>query len=185
MQQITGINAIVTQIGGIVSKHNAQFGYYTPFIINLVQFVATFGAIYTLNSFGRKTILVTGNLALGVFDLILGVLFIFIQKFNDAFSIVLAILILYMMFYSITIGPTVWLYVPQIIPAKVVPFATVLNWLGGSLCIIILPIVNQSLGQYSIFFIFGGLTLVTALINVFYIMQTKGLSLKQICAVYQ
>ena len=78
MQQLTGINAITTQIGGIVDKHNPQFGYYTPLIINFFQFFATFGAITSLKLFGRKTILLTGNLGLGVLDVILGILFIFI-----------------------------------------------------------------------------------------------------------
>lgn len=47
-----------------------------------------------------------------------------------------------MITYSLTLGPTVWMYVPEIIPAKFVPFATTLNWLASSMCIIILPIVN-------------------------------------------
>jgi hypothetical protein len=142
MQQLTGINAIVTQIGGIVSKHNADFGYYLPLIINFVQFAATFGAITALNLFGRKTILLAGNFGLGICDIILGVLFIYINNFAAAFWMVFAILMVYMALYSTTIGPVVWMYVPEIIPAKVVPFATTLNWLGCSFCLIILPIIN-------------------------------------------
>ncbi len=112
MQQLTGINAIVTQIGGIVSKHNADFGYYLPLIINFVQFAATFGAITALNLFGRKTILLAGNIGLGICDILLGILFVFINKFPAAFWIVFAILMIYMAIYSTTIGPVVWMYVP-------------------------------------------------------------------------
>jgi SP family sugar:H+ symporter-like MFS transporter len=112
MQQLTGINAIVTQIGGIVQKHNADFGYYLPLIINFVQFAATFGAITALRMFGRKPILLFGNIGLGICDIILGILFIFIGSFNAAFWIVFAVLIVYMAIYSSTIGPTVWMYVP-------------------------------------------------------------------------
>lgn len=112
MQQLTGINAIVTQIGGIVQKHNADFGYYLPLIINFVQFAATFGAISALKMFGRKPILLFGNIGLGICDIILGILFIFIGSFNAAFWIVFAVLIVYMAIYSSTIGPTVWMYVP-------------------------------------------------------------------------
>lgn len=142
MQQLTGINAIVTQIGGIVSQHNADFGYYLPLIINFVQFAATFGAITALNLFGRKTILLAGNFGLGICDIILGVLFIYISRFDAVFWMVFAVLMVYMALYSTTIGPVVWMYVPEIIPAKVVPFATTLNWLGCSFCLIILPIIN-------------------------------------------
>ena len=142
MQQLTGINAIVTQIGGIVSKHNPDFGYYLPLIINFVQFAATFGAITALNLFGRKAILLFGNIGLGICDIILGILFLFIAKNPSVFWIVFAILMIYMAIYSTTIGPVVWMYVPEIIPAKIVPFATTLNWLGCSFCLIILPIIN-------------------------------------------
>lgn len=178
MQQLTGINAITTQIGSIVVKHNPQFGYYTPLIINFFQFVATFGAITSLKLFGRKTILLTGNWGLGILDVILGILFIFIEKFPSAFWIVFGLLIIYMILYSTTIGPVVWMYVPEIIPAKVVPFATTLNWLGCSFSLIILPIINESLGSSAVFFIFGGITIVIGIINAFGIVETKGLSLR-------
>ena len=142
MQQLTGVNAIVTQIGGIVSKHNAHFGFYLPLIINFVQFAATFGAITSLKLFGRKTILLAGNFGLGICDILLGILFIFIDKYSAAFWMVFAVLMIYMALFSTTIGPVVWMYVPEIIPAKVVPFATTLNWLGCSFCLIILPIID-------------------------------------------
>ena len=83
-----------------------------------------------------------------------------------------------MTLFSTTIGPVVWMYVPEIIPAKVVPFATTLNWLGCSFALIILPIINESLGSSAVFFIFGGITIVIGIINVFGIVETKGLSLK-------
>ncbi len=138
-----------------------------PLIINFVQFAATFGAIYALKLFGRKTILLAGNFGLGICDVILGVLFLFIDRFNAVFWIVFVVLMIYMALYSTTIGPTVWMYVPEIIPAKVVPFATTLNWLGCSFCLIILPIINESLGSSAVFFVFGGLTLFIGVINIF------------------
>lgn len=112
MQQLTGVNAIVTQIGSIASQHNPSFGYYTPLIVNFVQFAATFGSIWALGTFGRKTVLVAGNAALGIYDIILGVLFIFIDKSSAIFWVVFAILIIYMISFSTTIGPAVWMYVP-------------------------------------------------------------------------
>jgi SP family galactose:H+ symporter-like MFS transporter len=112
MQQSTGINAIVTQIGGIVSSHNPEFGYYTPLVINIVQFLGTLAAISLLNSFGRKPILLFGNFGLGICDVVIGVLFLFIGKFDAVFWMVFVLLVIYMLIYGLTIGPTVWMYVP-------------------------------------------------------------------------
>lgn len=57
------------------------------------------------------------------------------------------ILIFYNIVYGVTLGPTVWLYVPEIIPAKIVPFATTLNWIGCSIAILILPVLNENVGD--------------------------------------
>jgi len=184
MQQSTGINAIVTQIGGIVSKHNSSFGYYTPLIINIIQFFATVGSLYLLKNFGRKPILLTGNFGMGICDILIGILFLYIDKSNVIFWMVFVILIVYMAIYGFTIGPVVWMYVPEIIPAKVVPFATMLNWIGSSFCLIIAPIINDSLGSYAVFFVFGGLTIFFGTINAFGIVEIKGLNVRQICKAY-
>lgn len=50
-------------------------------------------------------------------------------------------IVLFMIIYGMTIGPAVWLYIPEIVPAKVVPPATAMNWLGVSLSVIVTPIV--------------------------------------------
>ena len=72
---------------------------------------------------------------------------------------------MYNIVYGISLGPAVWLYVPEIIPAKIVPFATTLNWIGGAITILINPIVSAAAGGYTIFFIFGGVTLILFVIN--------------------
>ena len=79
MQQLTGINAIVTQIGSIMTQHNPSFGYYSPFILNFIQLIATVFAIYAILAFGRRPILLFGNVALAICDIALGVLFLFIK----------------------------------------------------------------------------------------------------------
>jgi hypothetical protein len=79
VQQLTGVTAIVTEIGSIASEHNPSFGNYISFIINIIQFFAVFGAMYLLTKFGRKTIIVSGTFLLGIYDIILGIVFIFIE----------------------------------------------------------------------------------------------------------
>lgn len=72
-----------------------------------------------------------------------------------------------MLALNLTLGPVVWMYVPEILPTKMVPVATTFYWLGNSLCLIVLPIIKANLGTYAFFFIFGGITLVFAVINYF------------------
>lgn len=55
----------------------------------------------------------------------------------------LAFILVFMVIYGVTIGPAVWLYVPEIIPPKIVPPATFMNWFGVSVSVIFTPIVIE------------------------------------------
>jgi hypothetical protein len=186
MQQLTGINAIVTEAGSIVSPNSSSgqqssLGLYTPIIINAVQLLATISCVFVLTRVGRKALTLFGNLGLAICDFIIAILFIFIN-WEPARLIIVIILIIYMIIYGISIGPSVWLYVPEIIPAKIVPLATMMNWFGCSLCVIFTPIAiaaNDG-NAYPVFFFYGGITTLFFIINVFLMEETKGLTVEQI-----
>lgn len=90
-------------------------------------------------------------------------------------------IILFMIVYGLTIGPAVWLYVPEIIPPKIVPPATFMNWLGVSISVILTPIVIDKVGSpYPVFFFFSGISFVFFMINYALVVETKGLEPSQI-----
>jgi hypothetical protein len=49
---------------------------------------------------------------MGICDILIGILFLYIDKFNSIFWIVFSLLVIYMAIYGLTIGPVVWMYVP-------------------------------------------------------------------------
>lgn len=75
-------------------------------------------------------------------NVFLAIFLILAEEWTFAVTIVFGLLLIYMIIYGVSIGPAVWLYVPEILPPNVVPYATVLNWIGCSFCIIILPIIT-------------------------------------------
>ena len=79
-----------------------------------------------------------------------------------------------------------WLYVPEIIPAKTVPLATMTVWIGCAICVIFTPIVQEANGNnpYPIFFFLGGITLLFFILNYRYMVETKGLTALQIANVF-
>lgn len=143
MQQFSGVKTIVTQIGVIMQQFDPQLALYTPLIANTIQFVATAGSILVLGKFGRRPILLAGNLGVAICGLIVGIFFLVVKINNDHDLVfgALAFILLFMVVYGLTIGPAVWLYVPEIIPPKVVPPATFMNWLGVSISVMATPIV--------------------------------------------
>jgi hypothetical protein len=112
MQQMTGVNAIVTQVGTIITKYNKDLGDYTPLIINIVQLICTSLAIGLLRKVGRRPVINLGNLGLGICNVLIGIAFIFISTWSASITLIFGLLIVYMIIYGISLGPTVWLYVP-------------------------------------------------------------------------
>jgi hypothetical protein len=79
MQQLTGINAIVTSatiiISGIPSLKDLT--NVVPLILNVAQLLATVGTVAVLTRVGRKPLTLIGNLSLAVVDIAMGILFVF------------------------------------------------------------------------------------------------------------
>ena len=138
---------------------------------------ATALAILVLVRLGRKPLTLFGNLGLAICDILIGV-FCYFSSWGPSNILVVVFLTIYMVIYGISLGPVVWLYVPEIIPAKVVPYATAMNWIGCSICIILTPIIiNANDGNaYPVFFFFGGITLFFFIVNIFLMVETKNLS---------
>lgn len=183
MQQMSGINMIVTEIGLIVQTYDPRLALYAPLLANIIQLIATVTSICALAYFGRRSLILFGNFSLAVFDLIIGAMFLvlFLNNWQPAVDIALAFIMLFMISYGVTIGPVVWLYVPEIIPARLVPFATAMNWIGCSICVIATPFINNAVGSpYPVFLFFGAISLVFGVINYRKVIETKGLSLLDI-----
>ena len=76
MFQFTGITAVVTQANTIVADVIPEIAPYVSVIINAVQLLATVASIAVLSRFGRRPIVLIGNLGLAVIDIMLGIMFI-------------------------------------------------------------------------------------------------------------
>lgn len=52
-------------------------------------------------------------------------------------------LFLYMAMFSISLGPVVWLYIPEVVQPKIIPFTTAMNWTSAALVIFLFPVVTN------------------------------------------
>lgn len=178
MQQFVGVGSVSAQVGNIIGTYNSTLGLYLPLIVNSVQLVGNFSAVFLLRSMGRKTVALLGNGGVGLIDLAISVLFIFINDGNGIIIAVTVFLILYMLLFGLTLGPITWLYIPEIIPADMVPYATVDNWVAATIVYSMTPMVVGAYGGNPsvLFFIFTGLTFLFFVINALFMVETKGLS---------
>ena len=182
MQQINGVSVIATQMIQIVNLFNPSLAIYVPIISTTLQNLSTIAAIFALSKFGRRPILLLGNFGLAFLDILLAILFLF-SYWKPAITLSIVLFTLFLMIFGFTVGPLVWLYVPEIIPADVVPFATFLNWLACTIGIVITPVLIHAAGSpYPVFFIFGGISMILFVLNYIYVVETRGLTPSEINA---
>ena len=152
-----------------------------PSIINFEQVIGTFITGFLLIKFGRKTILQFGTLAAGIGNVLVFIGFLINGQAKDGESssgqpFILLGLFLYMGVFGISLGPIVWLYIPEIVQPKIVPFSTATNWISASLVIILFPIMTEHLlnkNPATLFAIFAVWCIVSFVLHIRYVVETK------------
>lgn len=51
-------------------------------------------------------------------------------------------LILFMANFGLTLGPVVWVYLPEIVQSDVMPYATGMNWGTAALIMLLFPVIK-------------------------------------------
>lgn len=136
---MTGKNALITEGKDIVHDILPGFSKYVPITIITVEIIGIFLAVFVLYKIGRRTLALIGNAVICVVDLIIGILFIF-DDWSPSGPIIVILLGVFMFFYGFAIGSVVWLYIPEIVPAKIAPYATSTHWIAETIVIIFVPI---------------------------------------------
>lgn len=175
MQQFSGMKMIVTQASALFHEYNQTLTLYAPLIANAAQLLATVLCVLVLNKFGRRLPLLAGNFLLTIINLIMAALFLseFLKE-GGSQSIIygaFAMVILFEVVYSFSIGPIVWPYVTELMPSRYVPFASSMNWTAGGISVIVNPYVTQAVGSpYPVFFFFFGVMIIFFIINQRYLV---------------
>lgn len=190
MQQFTGMNVILYYAPQIF-KH-AGFGsteqqMIATVICGATNVLATLIAMKTVDKSGRKPILKIGfaGIALGTF--LLGVCLYMINAGFDALwiSIVAVIMTLFTIAsFAMSAGPVVWILCSEIQPLKSRDFgvacSTTTNW-GCNMIIgaTFLTLINH-FGIAATFWIYTALNILFVILTIFFIPETKGVSLEKI-----
>lgn len=184
LQQMCGVNVIVLYGGNIINKAvpDVTTSKWLQLALIATQFVACLGTSLILKKIGRKTLLQLGTGISFIVLTIVGIGFVALDN-NSTFQQILVIVSLYvfMISFGFTLGPVVWLYIPEIVPATIVPFTTLSNWAGASITIIIFPILGTAIGNSGyLFFVFSLWCLASILVNHKWVVETMGKTERQI-----
>ncbi|KAF7951563.1 hypothetical protein EAE96_006868 [Botrytis aclada] len=194
MQQFTGINFIF-YFGNVFFKSLGTIK--NPFLISLVtslvNMLTTPLAFWTVERFGRRTILLIGASCMITFQFIVGIIGVTAgqaDKHNSAaVSAMIAFICLNIAAFATTWGPAAWVVVGEIFPLPIrsrgVGLSTASNWFWNCIIGVITPyLVGTQKGDANlgakVFFMWGSLCVLSLLFAYFFVSETKGLSLEQV-----
>ena len=181
-QQWCGTNVIFNYAQEIFqgAGYDVDNTFINIVVTGIANLIFTFVAIYTVDRLGRRALMLIGAGGLAAIYLMLGACYYF--QVSGIFMV--ALVVLAIACYAMSLGPVTWVLLSEIFPGKVrgiaVATSTFALWMGSFTLTYSFPFLNQGLGTYGTFWIY---TAICALGFVYFyrvLPETKGKSLEEL-----
>lgn len=204
MQQWTGVNFIFYYSTPFLKSTGAiSNSFLMSMIFTLVNVLSTPLSFWTVERFGRRSILILGAFGMLVCQFLVGIIGVTVG-FNkthpdpnnadgsiadniSAVNAQVAFIAIFIFFFASTWGPGAWIVIGEIFPIPIrsrgVGLSTASNWLWNTIIAVITPyMVGETKGDMksSVFFVWGGLCTCAFVYSYFLVPETKGLTLEQV-----
>ncbi|KAK0387539.1 hypothetical protein NLU13_3785 [Sarocladium strictum] len=204
MQQWTGVNFIFYYSTPFLQSTGAiDNTFLISLIFTLVNVCSTPISFYTVEKFGRRSILIIGALCMLICQFLVAIIGV-TKGFNHthpdpenpdqsiadnigAVNAQIAFIAIFIFFFASTWGPGAWIVIGEIFPLPIrsrgVGLSTASNWLWNTIIAVITPyMVGSQYGNLksSVFFVWGSLCTCALIYSYFLIPETKGLTLEQV-----
>ena len=183
LQQFTGIDAIIYYGPRIFEEAGFELSEALggQVIIGIINVVFTVIAIFTIDIFGRKRLLITGTTGMFFSLILIGILF---ATGNAGGMLLLCLILVFIACFAFSLGPVVWVILSEIYPTKIrgraMSIATIAVWIGTSIIGQLIPLSLDNLGPGVTFWIFAFFCLPTIYIGWKLLPETKGRTLEDI-----
>ena len=177
--------------------------------IGVVQFIATFCSIFVVDRFGRRILLFFGSLGLMLSMLAFTVFYGIVleglvyhteiptnssscdlipaikneELGSRLSSLPIASIMVFFIFFSISWGPIPWVILGEIFPKEIRALGggigSASTWMSTIVITLIFPIVTIEIGETVPFLVFSVICFLLALFVIFFIPETKGLTLEE------
>lgn len=180
--QLTGITTVMYYAPAIFEKAGFQSGSAmgSASVIGFFNMIFTVVAIWKIDKWGRKPLLIWGFAGLSFALMLIGWLF----YNNIGSNLLLGSFIFYIAVFAATLGPGVWVVISEIYPTKIrgraMSLGTLSLFLGSTFVTQTYPILRESLGIGITFFLYGLAMLPAAFFVKKLVPETKGKSLEDI-----
>ncbi|PQJ79604.1 sugar porter family MFS transporter [Polaribacter porphyrae] len=181
-QQWCGINIIFNYADEIFTAAGYSVGdmLFNIVITGSVNLIFTFVAMKTVDSWGRRKLMLLGSIGLGVVYAILGGAYFF--EFTGLPVLILVITAIAI--YSMSLAPITWVVLSEIFPNKVrgiaMSIATFSLWVASFILTFTFPILNDALGASGTFWVYSVICVLGFIFIKKKLPETKGKSLEEI-----
>ncbi|MYL30105.1 sugar porter family MFS transporter [Halobacillus halophilus] len=185
-QQLIGINAVIYYAPTIFTEAGLadSASILGTVGIGILNVLMTLVAIATIDKLGRKKLLLIGNAGM-VTSLAVLAAILFTAELTTAVAwLTVVFLGLFIIFFSATWGPVVWVMLPELFPTKArgaaTGFTTLLLSAANLVVSLFFPILLGAIGTAWVFVLFAVIGILAFLFVYTYVPETKGRSLEEI-----
>jgi sugar porter (SP) family MFS transporter len=187
LQQWCGINVIFNYAEEIFTSAGYSVGdmLFNIVITGAVNLVFTLVAMQTVDSWGRRKLMLLGVAGLSLIYLVLGASYFFqIKGLAILILVLLAIAV-----YAMTLAPITWVVLSEIFPNRIrgaaMSVATTALWVACFVLTYTFPILNKMLNASGTFWLYAFICLSGFLFILKKLPETKGKSLEEVEAYFK
>ncbi|XP_015164343.1 D-xylose-proton symporter-like 2 isoform X1 [Solanum tuberosum] len=187
-QQITGQPSVLYYAAKIFQDAGfsaAADATRASVFLALLKLIMTAVAVVVIDKLGRRPLLLGGVSGIAMSLFLLGSYYTFL---GDVPAVAVTALLLYVGCYQLSFGPIGWLMISEIFPLRVrgrgLSITVLVNFGANALVAFAFSPLQDLLGAGTVFFIFGGIAVLSLVFIFFIIPETKGLTLEEIEAKY-
>ncbi|WP_084704258.1 sugar porter family MFS transporter [Phaeacidiphilus oryzae] len=187
-QQFSGVNAINAYFPTMLVTlgFTTSTALFSAVILGITKFVFTAWVVFVVDRWGRKPLLLIGNVVMVLTLLLTGFVVQDVHSKGALGSLTLILLVLYLAGYELGWGAVVWVMMAEIFPLKVrgagMGTGAVVLWASTGLITAVFPIMSDKnhLGLGPSMWVFAGINAVLFFLTRWLVPETKGRSLEQI-----
>jgi len=181
-QQWCGINTVFNYAEEIFTAagYGVSDTLFNIVITGSVNLIFTLVAMFTVDKWGRKKLMIFGSIGLAVTYILLGSAFYFQLKGIA----VLTLVVIAIAIYAMSLAPIVWVILSEIFPNRIrgaaMALATFGLWIACFILTYTFPLLNKGLGAAGTFWVYAGICMLGFVFIALKLPETKGKSLEEI-----